>query len=156
MTLDSIGGPAGAWLIAALALGIAELIVPGVFLVFLAIAAAITGAATLALPDLPAAAQLGSFAVWSAVAVMIGRRWYVDYSPASADPLLNRRTSRMVGQIVTVEVPLRNGQGRVIVGDGTWPARGPDAEAGERLHVTRVEGGVVEVEKLDDASIGTG
>ena len=121
---------------------------PGVFLVFLAVAAAITGLATLALPALPAAAQLGAFAAWSVVTVLIGRRWYVDYSPTSADPLLNHRATRMIGQIVTVEVPLRDGHGRVIVGDGTWPARGPDAEAGARLRITAVDGGVVEVEPL--------
>ena len=41
MTLDGVGGAAGAWLIAALVLGIAELAIPGVFAIFLAIAAAI-------------------------------------------------------------------------------------------------------------------
>lgn len=142
MNLEAVGGPAGAWLIAALLLGAAELAVPGVFLVFLAIAAAITAALALALPDLPAAAQLGSFALWSAVAVLIGRRWYADYAP-DADPLLNDRATRLVGEIVTVETPLRDGQGRVIVGDTTWPARGPDADAGARLRVVRLEGGVL-------------
>ena len=114
---------AGWWLLAALALGIAELLVPGVFLVFLAIAAAITGAALLAL-DLPLAAQLASFGVWSVVAVLIGRRWYTDY-PVPADAHLNDRASRLIGQIVEVETPLLDGQGRVRVGDGSWPARGP-------------------------------
>jgi membrane protein implicated in regulation of membrane protease activity len=151
VTLDTIGGAAGAWLIAALALGIAELLVPGVFLVFLAVAAAITGVATLALPDLSVAAQLGAFTLWSAVTVLIGRRWYVDYSPPSADPLLNHRASRMIGQVVTVEVPIRGGQGRVVVGDGAWPARGPEADAGEQVRITAVEGGVVEVERLEPA-----
>jgi membrane protein implicated in regulation of membrane protease activity len=76
--MDGIG-PAGAWLIAALVLGIAELAAPGIFLVFLAIAAAVTGVAVFVLPDLPVPAQLGAFAVWSAVTVLIGKRWYRDY-----------------------------------------------------------------------------
>ncbi|MEX6947012.1 NfeD family protein, partial [Pseudomonas aeruginosa] len=63
--MDAIGA-AGAWLIAALVLGIAELAVPGVFLVFLAIAAGVTGVAVYVLPDLPVAAQLAAFGVWSA------------------------------------------------------------------------------------------
>lgn len=153
MNLDAVGGPAGAWLIAALLLGAAELAVPGVFLMFLAIAAAITAALALALPDLPAAAQLGSFAIWSAVAVLIGRRWYADYAP-DADPMLNDRATRLVGEVVTVETALRGGRGRVVVGDATWSARGPDADAGSRLRVVKVEGGVLLVAPLDDGSPG--
>lgn len=73
MTLDLIGGAAGAWLIAALALAIAELLVPGVFLIFLAIAAGIVAAMTVAIGDLPVPLQFLGFAIWSAVVVAIGR-----------------------------------------------------------------------------------
>jgi len=138
-------GAAGAWLIAALVLGIAELAAPGIFFVFLAIAAAVTGIALLALPELPIAVQLASFAVWSTVTVLIGRRWYRDYPVAGADPMLNDRSARMVGQIVTVETAIVDGRGRVLVGDGSWPARGDDAAAGTRVRITRVADGVADV-----------
>jgi membrane protein implicated in regulation of membrane protease activity len=138
-------GAAGAWLIAALVLGIAELAAPGIFLVFLAIAAAVTGTALLALPELPIAVQLASFAVWSTVTVLIGRRWYRDYPVAGADPMLNDRSARMVGQIVIVETAIVEGRGRVLVGDGSWPARGDDAAAGTRVRITRVADGVADV-----------
>lgn len=147
MMLDWIG--AGTlWLAVALLLGLAELLIPGVFLVFLAIAAAITGAATLALPDLPLAAQLGSFAIWSGVAVAIGRRWYRDYPVATADPLLNDRGGRLIGEIVTVEQAIDAGGGRVRVADGTWPARGPDTAIGAKVRVIAVDRGVLVVEPL--------
>ncbi len=68
--------PAALWLAGALALGIAELLVPGVFLIFLAVAAGVTALTTWALPDLPIGLQLADFAVWSVVCVFIGRRWY--------------------------------------------------------------------------------
>ncbi len=138
-------GAAGAWLIAALVLGIAELAAPGIFLVFLAIASAVTGIALLALPELPIAVQLASFAVWSTVTVLIGRRWYRDYPVAGADPMLNDRSARMVGQIVIVETAIVDGRGRVLVGDGSWPARGDDAAAGTRVRITRVADGVADV-----------
>ena len=138
-------GAAGAWLIAALVLGIAELAAPGIFFVFLAIAAAVTGVALLALPELPIAVQLASFAVWSTVTVLIGRRWYRDYPVAGADPMLNDRSARMVGQIVIVETAIVEGRGRVLVGDGSWPARGDDAAAGTRVRITRVADGVADV-----------
>jgi len=138
-------GAAGAWLIAALVLGIAELAAPGIFFVFLAIAAGVTGIALLALPELPIAVQLASFAVWSTVTVLIGRRWYRDYPVAGADPMLNDRSARMVGQIVIVETAIVDGRGRVLVGDGSWPARGDDAAAGTRVRITRVADGVADV-----------
>ncbi len=141
-------GVSGAWLIAALLLGIAELAVPGVFLVFLAIAAAATGLAVFALPDLPVAAQLGSFAAWSVVTVLIGKRWYVDYPVEGGDPMLNDRAARLVGEIVTVETAIVAGHGRVLVGDGGWPARGPAAGVGERMRVAAVDGGTLVVERL--------
>ncbi len=138
-------GAAGAWLIAALVLGIAELAAPGIFLVFLALAAGMTGIALLALPELPIAVQLASFAVWSTVTVLIGRRWYRDYPVAGADPMLNDRSARMVGQIVIVETAIVDGRGRVMVGDGSWPARGDDAAAGTRVRIVRVADGVADV-----------
>lgn len=147
MSLDGVGGPGGAWLIAALALGIAELAIPGVFLVFLAIAAAITGVALLALPALPLAAQIGSFAVWSIAAVLIGRRWYRDY-PVAGDRLLNDRAGRLVGEIAELETAIVAGEGRVRIGDGSWPARGPALPAGARVRIMQVAGGVLVVEPL--------
>ena len=142
------------WLIAALALGVAELLLPGVFLVFLAIAAAITGVATLALPDLPWQAQLASFALWSLVTVLVGRRWYRDYPVPTADPLLNDRGARMIGEIVTVEQRIETGLGRVKVGDSVWPARGPDAPVGTRMRIVEIDSGILVVEPV--ATIATG
>lgn len=146
--LDGVD-PAVWWLIAALLLGGAELLVPGVFLVFLAIGAAITGAITFVVPDVPLAAQLGSFGLWSVAAVLVGRRWYRDYGPESGDALLNDRASRMIGEVVTVEVAIEGGRGRVRVGDGAWPASGPDLPIGERARIVGVEGGVLVIERLD-------
>ena len=147
--MEAIGGYAGAWLIAALALGIAELAIPGVFLVFLALAAAVTAAMTLALPDAPMAVQLGSFALWSIVSVTIGRRWYRDYPVDSTDAMLNDRSARLLGEVVTVESAIEHGRGRVRIGDGSWPARGPEAAAGQTVRIIAVDGGVIVVEPIE-------
>jgi membrane protein implicated in regulation of membrane protease activity len=149
MDLGSFGGAGEAWLAAALVLGIAELVIPGVFAVFLGIAAAITGVAVLALGELPVTAQIASFAVWSAVTVLIGKRWYVDYPVATSDALLNDRAGRMIGETVTVETAILHGTGRVHIGDGSWPARGADAAVGDCVRIVAVENGVVVVERLD-------
>ena len=148
MSPDQLGA-AGAWLLVALALGLAELAAPGVFLVLVAIAAALTGALLLAVPDLPLVGQLASLAAWSGVTVAVGRRWYRDHPVATDDALLNDRAARMVGEVVVVTAPIADGRGRVRVGDGAWPARGPDAGAGERVRVVAADGAVLVVEGID-------
>jgi membrane protein implicated in regulation of membrane protease activity len=142
------------WLAAAILLGVGEVVIPGVFLIFLAIAAAITGLAAFALPDLPLAAQLVSFAVWSGVTVAIGKRWYRDYPVSSSDPQLNDRAARLIGQIVVVSDAIVDGAGRVRLGDGTWSAGGPDLAAGESARIVGIAGSTLLVEPIDSLPDG--
>jgi membrane protein implicated in regulation of membrane protease activity len=142
--------PAALWLAGGLALGIAELFVPGVFLIFLAIAAGVMALTVWAIPELPAVLQLVEFAVWSVVCVVIGRCWYRDFPVDSDAPVLNEPARRLRGQVVTVTTPIISGEGRARLGDGEWPVRGPDAGAGTRLRVAHVENGVLLVEPLSD------
>ena len=132
------------WLLAAAVLGILEIFAPGIFLIWMAAAAAITGVLAAMLPiALPF--QLAIFGLLALAAVYSGRRYY-DANPVdSADPLLNDRTARLIGQSVTVVTAIENGEGRVKVGDSVWAARGPDAPAGARLTVTGAEGACLRV-----------
>ncbi len=147
MTIATLLEDHWAWLVFAALLGIAEVMIPGVFLIWIAIAAAITGLAALALPiGLPL--QLLIFAALSIAAVWAGRRWYADHPVASTDPLLNDRTARLIGQTVTVVEPIVGGEGRVKVGDSVWTALGPDADAGARVRVIAAEGTALRVEGI--------
>lgn len=136
------------WLIAAAALAAAELVLPGVFLIFVAIAAAITGVIALAVPGLGLTGELISLTAWAAVAVLVGKRWYVDYPVPTSDPDLNNRAARMIGQTVRVTDAIEGGRGRVRVGDGEWPAAGPNAPPGAKVTIVGVEDGVVKVQPL--------
>lgn len=146
--MDWLHHPALLWLIGATVLGVAELIVPGVFLVFIAAAAALTGVITLLFPALVPAGQVLGFVAWSVVAVVLGRRWYREFPIASADPLLNDRVARLIGEVVTVVEPVSDHGGRVRVGDGEWPARGPDTPAGTRVRIIGANGATLHVEPL--------
>lgn len=137
-----------AWLAGAVLLAVAELFVPGVFLIFLAIAAAIVGALLLVLPDMSPLAQVAGFIAWSVVAVVIGRRWYRDYPVESSAPLLNDRVARLIGETVTVSEAIENGSGRVRVADGEWPAHGPDMASGTRAVILAARDGVLIVEPV--------
>jgi membrane protein implicated in regulation of membrane protease activity len=139
--------PQWLWLLGAIALGIAELIVPGVFLIWLAAAAAATGLLTLAFGiDLPF--QFAVFALLAIAAVYSGRRWYLANPMPSADPMLNDRAARLVGRTVVVTQAIENGEGRVRVGDGVWSCRGTDCAEGSRVRVTGADGSCLKVEPL--------
>ena len=135
------------WLIAAAALGIFELFLPGVFLVWMAAAAAVTGIVVALLP-LPLPFQLALFGLLAMAAVLGGRRHYERNPVPTSDPMLNDRTARLIGQNVVVVTAIENGEGRVKVGDGVWTARGPDAPAGTPMRVTGADGNCLRVEAI--------
>jgi len=127
------------WLTAAALLAIFEIFAPGVFLIWMAAAAAITGVTVAMLPiSLPA--QLALFGLLAISAVYGGRRHYARNPVASDDPLLNDRTARLIGETLTVVEAIEGGEGRVRVGDGVWAARGADAPVGARVVVTGAQG----------------
>lgn len=134
------------WLVGAAALAIAELIAPGFFLVFLAGGAAVTGIVLLMLPGLPLLVEVAIFAAATAIVLAVGRRWYRRSPIPTEDPLLNDRVARLIGETVEVSEAIVNGAGRVRVGDGAWPARGPDSPAGARVRVVAASSGELIVE----------
>lgn len=147
--MTGLGGlePHWWWLLAAALLGILEIFFPGVFLIWMAAAAAVTGI-TIALVPLPMAIQLILFALLAVAAVLAGRRYYERNPVPTSDPMLNDRTARLVGTKVTVVKAIANGEGRVRVGDGVWAANGPDAEEGATMVVTGARGTCLNVEPL--------
>lgn len=139
--------PGWMWAIGGLVLLIAEIVAPGFFLVFLGVAAIATGLFTL-LFDLSLAPQLVLFVIYTALAVMIGKRWYAEPDHADQSIRLNNPSERMVGKSVTVVDPVDEHGGRVRVGDGEWSARGGPAAAGARVRVIAVDGNCLLVENV--------
>jgi membrane protein implicated in regulation of membrane protease activity len=137
--------PGWLWMIGGVLLLIAEIIAPGFFLVFIGAAAMATGAFAL-LFGLGVAAQLALFALYALLAVLVGRRFYANAAADSSDPLLNDRSARMIGKVVTVVEAVDAYNGRVRVGDGEWSARGGPAAPGDRVRITGVDGNCLKVE----------
>ncbi|AUW58880.1 hypothetical protein C1T17_13065 [Sphingobium sp. SCG-1] len=139
--------PYWVWLILAVLFGIGEIVLPGVFLLWIAIAAALTGGITV-LVGISVPVQVIVFAVLCLVATYAGRRWYTNNPVESQDPLLNDRAARLIGETVMIVEAIEGGEGRVKVGDGVWTAHGPDAEVGQRMRVIGVDGTVLRVDSL--------
>jgi membrane protein implicated in regulation of membrane protease activity len=136
--------PRWAWWIAAALLAVAEIVVPGIFLIWLAIAAATAGAVAILL-DPPTLVNAAVFAVAAVASIYVGRTLY-RRSEKAPDPLLNDRAARLVGTHVTICEAVTASGGRATVGDGSWPARGPDMAIGTVAVVIAVEGNTLVVE----------
>ena len=135
------------WWIVAVVLVIVELITPGFFLLWIGIAAGVTGLIVFLAPDLGWEVQILIFAPL-AVAAVVAARYYLLRNPIeTADATLNRRGSQYVGRVFDLQDPIVNGAGKVKVADGVWRAEGPDLPAGAKVKVTAVAGTVLKVEK---------
>ena len=133
------------WVAAGALLGILEILLPGIFLIWIAVAAWVTALIVAFIP-LTLAWQLVVFVALAFVTVFVGRQYYARNPVESDDPNLNARASRLIGQVVTVDSAIENGKGRVRVGDGVWNARGTDAPAGASVRIVAAEGTCLTVE----------
>lgn len=135
------------WLALGLLLAVAEIAIPGVFLIWLAGAALITGLVTWLVPiGLPV--QIVLFAVLAIVSVFMGKRYLKDNPIVAADPMMNDRGARLVGEVLTITHAIDGGTGRARHGDTEWLVKGPDAEPGTRMRVAGHDGAVLVVEHL--------
>lgn len=141
----------GAWgwiVLGAILLGL-EVFAPGVYLLWIGVAALLTGALSFQIGDAvwwgwPA--QVVVFLVLSLASVLAGRYAFGSDKGESDQPLLNQRERQLIGQISTLEEPIRDGHGRVRLGDTLWLATGPDLAAGTRVRVVGAEGTALKVE----------
>lgn len=139
--------PHWGWLALGLVLAAAEMAVPGVFLIWLAGAAIITGLLSWVVPiGLPV--QIVIFAALAIVSVFMGKRYLKDNPIHEADPLMNDRGARLVGEVVLVTHAIDSGTGRVKHGDSEWLVHGPDAEPGTKMRVSGHDGAILLVEHL--------
>lgn len=126
-----------------------EIVVPGTFFMWMAVASAVVGALLLVMPGIDWEYQMLIFAVISVLSIAGFRFWQKNHPTESSDELLNRRGAQYVGRTVTVLDTFDNGQGRVKLGDSSWSARstdGSDFTAGAKARVTGVEGSTLVVE----------
>jgi len=137
--------PGWLWAIGGVLLLILEILAPGFFLVFIGAAAVATGAFTL-LFDLGLPAQFALFALYSLLAVLVGRKVYGARDTEGSDALLNEPSARLVGRSVAVVEPVDQHGGRVRLGDSEWSARGGPADVGQRVRITGVDGNCLRVE----------
>ena len=139
------------WMVLGAVLLTLEIVAPGAYLLWLGIAAILTGTLSL---------QLWESAIWvwqvqvlvflglSIASVLVGRRFFSNRNQDDTDqPLLNQRERQLVGRTATLEEAITNEYGRVRLGDTLWRVAGPDLPAGTHVRVVSAENGELRVEQ---------
>ena len=134
------------WWVLGVVLVILEVFSPGVFFLWLGIAAGLVGLVMFAYPALPVAGQLLTFALFSVVSILLWRAYLKRHPIKTDQPLLNRRGEQYVGRVFTLDAPVVNGAGKIRVDDSIWKIHGTDCPAGTRVRVTGVDGVVLKVD----------
>jgi inner membrane protein len=132
-----------AWLLFALVLLGAEILMPGIFLIWIGLAALAVGALSLLFWEAsfwPWQVQWLAFAVLSVAAALGGRFVMARRGADSDQPLLNRRGESLVGRTGTLSAPLTDGRGRLKLDDTWWVVSGPDLPAGTHVRIVASNG----------------
>ena len=136
------------WFVVAVLLFLLETAIPGVHFLWFGMAAAAMGTIALLLP-VDWQWQIVLFSLLSFATVYLVRRSGAADAARSDEPVLNVRGAQYIGRKVKVEEAIRNGRGKVRVGDTVWAAEGEDAAHGAEVTVTGVNGTVLVVSRFD-------
>ena len=134
------------WWVLAVVLIILEAFSPGVFFIWMGIAAGVVGMLLLLMPGMGWEVQLLLFALTSVASIAIWRMVLSRHPTATDQPRLNRRGEQYIGRVFTLQGPIVNGGGKINVDDSTWKVEGVDCMAGTRVRVVTAEGVVLKVE----------
>lgn len=129
------------WMVLGMLLLAVEILAPGFFLLWIGLAALIVGAISLMFWDAAFWSwhvQVVVFLTLALAAAYAGRRIMAGREAESDQPLLNRRSEQLVGRTATLTEPIREGYGRIQLGDTLWRVSGPDLPVGARVKVVSV------------------
>lgn len=137
------------WMVLGVVLVVLELLMPGIWFLWLGLGALTTGVIVLIASELPWQIQSVIFCALSVISIVIGRLIMRTKAPED-HPTLNRRAEQYIGQVYVLEDATERGHDRVRIGDSVWRVRlaDPAAElsAGDKVTVTGVEGATLQVE----------
>lgn len=137
------------WIIAGVVLAGLEILVPGVFLLWIGLGALAVGLILSLAPGLPLAWQALVFA--AAMLASLGLGFWVQRRSGRGEEarLLNRELQAMVGQRYLAVAPFTAGHGRIKVQDGSYAALGEETiAAGDLVEVVAIDSGRPQVVKV--------
>jgi membrane protein implicated in regulation of membrane protease activity len=137
------------WWALGVALVIIEVFAPGFVFLWLGTSAMLIGGILWLLPSLGGQAQWLGFALLAVASVVGWFAWRRRFPAPPSDEILNRRGAQQIGAVCELTNAIRNGRGRIRLGDTTWSVGGPDLPVGARVRVVGVDGGRLLVEPAE-------
>lgn len=133
------------WLILGVVLMGVETFAPGVFMLWLGLAALIVGLLSFGIAW-SWQAQIIAFAALSIAMVPLWRHFSGRNARPTDKPFLNKRAEGLVGRVFTLEKPIVDGVGTVRIDDTIWRVSGPDAASGSHVRIVQADGANLRVE----------
>jgi inner membrane protein len=133
------------WACLALLMMAAETMAPGIFLLWLGIAASAVFLVVWFIPGLSVLIQVVLFVILSFVSVGVYIKFFRGSESPSDKPLLNRRAEQLVDKVMSLETAITHGQGRVKIGDALWTVQGDDMPVGSLVRVVSVDSMILRV-----------
>ncbi len=135
------------WWVLAFAFLILEMLTPGFFFMWLAVAGGVTGLIAWLFPLLSTNIQIMLFSIFAIMSLMVWRIYGKKLNIKTDQPFLNKRGAQYIGRTFLVHDAIVNGQGKIKVEDGLWKVEGEDCEVNAKVKVTGIKGTVLTVEK---------
>lgn len=140
------------WLGFGLVLLCLEVVISGVFLFWVGLAALTVSLVLLIFPDLVWELQLLCFGV-STLGYVVCWSYFgrSKLASASQDELvnLNSRTLNYVGEIRPLTEEIIGGKGALVIDDSRWVVRGPDLPKDTLVKITGVQGATLDIVKAE-------
>jgi len=127
------------WLIVGVVLMGIETFAPGVFMLWLGLAALIVGLLSFGIAW-SWQTQVLVFAVLAIAMVPLWRNFSRRNAKPTDKPFLNKRAEGLVGRVFTLEKPIVDGVGTVKVDDTVWRVSGQNTPAGSRVKIIHADG----------------
>ncbi|MGB0697144.1 MAG: NfeD family protein [Rhodospirillaceae bacterium] len=144
------------WLIIGAVLVGAEMLVPGMVLIWPGLAALTMGFGLYLIPGaegLSWQTEVLAFAGLALLYTILGRMWWSSRVEEEVPEAVNRGTEGLIGETARLIKPISGGRGRIKLRDGEWMVSGPDLPEGTLVKITRTDGTLLHVEAVEAADV---
>jgi len=129
------------WLMLGLSLSILEMLLPGIFMIWIGIAALLTSLVVYFGAGLYV--QIGAFVIFSIIATLLGKK---IYDKLDVKNYINQRSVDLIGEEATLLFDVENGKSRVKLFDSQWSVKTSEKlKKGDKVKVVSVNGNILHV-----------